>query len=292
MKAAERESSIRRILVALDASPHSLAALEAGAALAARLQAELLGLFVEDINLLRFAALPFAREVGLFSATLRRLESREVEWQLRAQAERARRALTLIAGQSQLRASFRVARGPVAAQVLAAAAEADLVTLGRVGWSAAAPGRLGSTVRAVLASAQRPVLILQPGVRLQPSVLVVYDGSPAARAALAVAVHLVRADDHRLSILIVADTPDEAQRRQAEADDWLRARGLVAHSRWLGQVNVRGLAGAARREGSSVVVLPGEILPLEGEGLSQLLKEVDCSVLLVKELTAWRSSAH
>lgn len=292
MKAAERESSIRRILVALDASPHSLAALEAGAALAARLQAELLGLFVEDINLLRFAALPFAREVGLFSATLRRLESREVEWQLRAQAERARRALTLIAGQSQLRASFRVARGPVAAQVLAAAAEADLVTLGRVGWSAAAPGRLGSTVRAVLASAQRPVLILQHGVRLQPSVLVVYDGSPAARAALAVAVHLVRADDHRLSILIVADTPDEAQRRQAEADDWLRARGLAAHSRWLGQVNVRGLAGAARREGRSVVVLPGEILPLEGEGLSQLLKEVDCSVLLVKEPTAWRSSAH
>ncbi|MBK7177644.1 MAG: universal stress protein [Chloroflexi bacterium] len=54
---------IQRILVALDASPHSLAALEAAIDLAERLDAELQGLFVEDINLLRLAQLPFAREL-------------------------------------------------------------------------------------------------------------------------------------------------------------------------------------------------------------------------------------
>ncbi|MCB0182612.1 MAG: universal stress protein, partial [Caldilineaceae bacterium] len=41
-----------RILVALDASPHSLAALRAAAKLAATVHAELHGLFIEDDRLL------------------------------------------------------------------------------------------------------------------------------------------------------------------------------------------------------------------------------------------------
>ena len=71
--------AIRRILVALDASTHSLAALETAAGLAARLEAELVGLFVEDINLLRAAELPFARETSFYSSSLRPLERGELE---------------------------------------------------------------------------------------------------------------------------------------------------------------------------------------------------------------------
>ena len=63
-------SLVRRILVAVDASHHSIAALEAAVELATRFQAELLGLYVEDINLLRLAQLPFGREVGTFSHRL------------------------------------------------------------------------------------------------------------------------------------------------------------------------------------------------------------------------------
>jgi nucleotide-binding universal stress UspA family protein len=55
--------AFRRILVALDASVNSLAAIEQAATLAANLEAEQLGLFVEDINLLRIATLPFARQI-------------------------------------------------------------------------------------------------------------------------------------------------------------------------------------------------------------------------------------
>ena len=53
MNEQEHALIIRRILVALDTSKHSLAALEAADELAAWLKAELFGLFVEDINLLR-----------------------------------------------------------------------------------------------------------------------------------------------------------------------------------------------------------------------------------------------
>ena len=54
------ERGLARILVALDASASGRAALAGAAALAAELQAELLGLFVEDANLLRLASLPFS----------------------------------------------------------------------------------------------------------------------------------------------------------------------------------------------------------------------------------------
>ena len=54
---------IKRIIVALDASAHSQAAMDAAASIAELLEAELIGVFVEDINLVRVAQLPFVREV-------------------------------------------------------------------------------------------------------------------------------------------------------------------------------------------------------------------------------------
>ncbi len=75
----EARAPIRRILVALDASGASLAALDAAARLAATLEAELLGLFVEDEDLLRLAGLPCAREVGFTFTQARRMESADME---------------------------------------------------------------------------------------------------------------------------------------------------------------------------------------------------------------------
>ena len=56
------ELAVKRILIALDPSRRGQSALQAAAHLAAGTGAELAGLFVEDINLLRMAGLPFARE--------------------------------------------------------------------------------------------------------------------------------------------------------------------------------------------------------------------------------------
>ena len=49
---------VQRIVVALDASSHSHAALEEAAQLASGLEAELAGIFVLDSELLRLSALP------------------------------------------------------------------------------------------------------------------------------------------------------------------------------------------------------------------------------------------
>ena len=118
MNVEEQWQPIRRILVAIDVSVHSLAALEAAAELAASLHAELVGLFVEDETLLRAIGLPFAREYGAYSARSREIDIAELEQQLRARAGLARRALASAAQRHQVQSTFSVIRGPVTAALV------------------------------------------------------------------------------------------------------------------------------------------------------------------------------
>lgn len=282
MREEGRELAIRRILVALDASPNSLAALEAAAELAAGLKAELLGLFVEDINLLRLAEVPFALEIGFFSTARRQLSILELERELRAQARRARQALAIIADRAHVPWTFRVARGVIASELLTAATDVDLVILGKVGWSLTGRGRLGSTARAVLSQTTCLTLILQQGIRLSLPILVVYDGSAVAQKALVAATRLVRGKNGFLTVLILADRPDIARNLQTKVADWLREQGLEARYRWLVGADVQRLAHLVRTEGCGVLVLPGQNSRLHSEMFLRLLDEVECPVLLVR----------
>jgi nucleotide-binding universal stress UspA family protein len=171
---------VRRILVALDTSASSHAALESAALFASRLGAELLGLFVEDPDLLELARLPIAREVGLTSAHPRTLDARTMELALLAQAKQARLALETMARRHGVRHSFRVVRGRIEVELLAAAMEVDLLALGVAGQMEVAGRRLGSTARAVAAGARCSVLIERGQPRRKPSVLVLYEGTDTA----------------------------------------------------------------------------------------------------------------
>ena len=193
-------SRVRRILVALDASPHSHAALQEAAALAAPLQAELAGVFVLDSELLRFSALPVARETGLTSAQRRTLDPESMERALRLQAERARKSLEDTARQHRLEATFRLMRGNVLVELLRAAEETDLLAMGLMGQMNLNRSRMGSTVRGVASRAACSVLLLSPDVRKGSAVVAIYDRSPQADRALAIASQLAA---QRRSALVV-----------------------------------------------------------------------------------------
>ena len=67
-------TALRRIVLGLGVQ-ESAPAVAMATELARALRLRLLGVFVEDIDLLRFAGLPFAREVCLSSATSRPLDA-------------------------------------------------------------------------------------------------------------------------------------------------------------------------------------------------------------------------
>lgn len=137
---------IRRVIVALDPAPGRRALLEAAAQAAEWMEAELVGLYVEDQDLLHFAALPFAREVGIASAMRRPRDVESMERLMRALAKDAQEMLANIAGRAPVRWSFRVARGSPLAELLAAAEDADLVIT-----DVDEPGELPARLRVVRA---------------------------------------------------------------------------------------------------------------------------------------------
>ena len=267
---------IRRILVAIDASPQSLAALEAGAELAANLGAELAGLYVEDINLIRLAALPAVLEIGGASARSRPLDERRMARQLRGQAARAKRAIAVAAGRTQVRWSFNVARGSIETELLQAATEADLFVLGRAGWSG--KRKLGSTARKLVAAGPRRTLLIERGERLQPTLMTVYDGSEQSQRALDTAIGI----GGYLAVGMVADDEEQAKRLQTEVASRLSLVGLEARYRWLVRADTSELADMVRTQEECILILPGESPLLKGKSLPEALDEFECPVLLVQ----------
>jgi nucleotide-binding universal stress UspA family protein len=270
----ERQVSIRRVLIALDASPSSLAALEAAAELAAALDAELSGLFVEDANLLRVAEMPSARVLGSYSGRRLTLGRRDMERGLRAQARRARGALAAAAQEIPLSWSFRVARGTVAPEILAAVSESSLVVLGKTGRSGS---RFGSTARAVAADAAGPVLIAGHGARRGSTVAVLYDGSPASERALGLAARLAR--KRRITVLVsTGGAQDALSSLAARAKEGLAERGISADYVEHRPGDTNALARALNREDAGLLLLGGA----HAAEAAALVEETGCPVLLMR----------
>ncbi len=138
------ERAIRRVLVAWDASPASIEAVAAAAELAARHAAALTGLWVEETDWAAWwgsalGSQSFAVPPGRLAAV---------------RVARGREAIERAAAVHRLAWSFRVERGEATARILEAAAEHDVVALGRIGWSSRPGHRLGGTAAAIVASSR------------------------------------------------------------------------------------------------------------------------------------------
>lgn len=275
-----KELAIRRILVALDTSSHSMAALQVAANLAATLQAELRGLFVEDVNLLRLAALPFAREVRWTTASRRTLDEAEMERELQLRASQARRALAYAAEQAEAEWSFRVVRGVVSKEVLEAALDADLLSMGRASRSRASRVPLGSTARAAAGQVRGAVLLARMGADLEQPIIVTYDGSPPAARALAAAARMSQTNGSSLIVLIMAPDAGDAPHLAEEAHEYLEPR--VPHAEYRNLSSSEELVSAVERETFGLLILGGESSSLKGDDLQELLDRLDCPVMLVR----------
>jgi len=222
---ARHQESIRRITVALDASASSLAALEAALDLAAQWGAEVEGIFVEDINLLRWASLPFAVEVGHVSGEFRRSNRPDVERQLRTLADRAHAHLRRAADRRGVRASFRKVQGNVVAALRAALGETDLVTIGRGERPRTGRSGLGSTARALAAGRRGLVFVISQRVRLASPIALLFDDSAIGHRALMIAFDVARRSAQPLAIITAgerAELPEDLLDRAAHAAVELR----------------------------------------------------------------------
>jgi nucleotide-binding universal stress UspA family protein len=269
----------RRILVALDASPPSMEAARTAAELAQALGADLLGLFVEDQDLLRLAGMPFARQLPMLGGGARPLEREAVEAQLRALASRARESLAREASPLHVTWTFEVRRGAVAAELLAAAGNADLLVVGARGHGGR--GRRGGTAWAAAQQAGVSVVVVERRRRdgRGGPVLVAFDGSPGAMAALTAAKGLA-GSKRDLAIACLAPDAGTAERLAERARDALP--GVRGAARWAGGDRVEDLLAAARAGPPGLLVVDAASPLLAGGGLERLVASAPCPVVLAR----------
>jgi nucleotide-binding universal stress UspA family protein len=282
---------IRRILVGLDASPSSEEALRSAVALATEVGAEVEGLFVEDSELMSFAELPFATLTGAITSRQVQMGQLELARTMRAQADRARRALAQAAEGARVPWSFRVVRGQVERELLEAADGADLLILGRAGISARRRARGGSLARRAARSA-RLVLIEHEGRRPVdgPVVVLAQPGERALRL-LEVAAPIALAQRRTLTVLIPAGADERRFVRRAQALLRRSAKSARAEEgqplrvRWL-STSFTGphaaLAEALRTTRGGVLVLDADNLLLDERRVEELVDRSGCTLLLLR----------
>lgn len=280
----------RRILVAIDTSPLSLEALRAGARLARAWNAELHGLFVEDINLLHMAAHPAVKAYDSRLARCAPIDPGAMEHALGIQLATARRLFNEIARAMELRsASFSVKRGRVNAEILAAAANADILCLGsttktayrRAARASGGYANLGSLARAAIYETSRSVLVLRESLVQSPHITLLLDESPGAERALSLAAELAESDGMSLRVLLAAADPEKSMALQKLAETKLAEAGVTPLFQTLPPTPLDVVEKALRTLSGGVLVVADDTALL-GAKPRELLEGLSCSVLLVR----------
>lgn len=262
-----RTAGTRRILVCLDAGPGGVAALEHAATLAAELQAELAGLFVEDINLFRLCELP-GREVSLSGGVSRQPAQATLERELRARADDARRRLERTAQARRVAWSFQITRGHHEAALMDAAREADLVALGRV---------LRPLADRHPVARHRRVATTR---RLPAPVVVLFEGGDGGVQVLDLAVRAARQRRAPVLVIVPARNPAQARERGTAVQSSLAERGVISaiHVVSSGRSAIYKALAEAR----------GRLLLLDASGpavakgmLHDMMQEAGCEAVLV-----------
>jgi nucleotide-binding universal stress UspA family protein len=270
MTAATKPTAIRRITVTLDASESGRPPLETAARLAAILGAELEGVFVEDINLIRLSGLPFLRELRPWSIAEEQISSQRMQRELRTLARRAEQMLERVARETGVPWSFQVWQGRPEAASLLQAFGAEILSMGRIS------SRVSSRM---FAPARR---LTPPSRETDTSISVLFSGSEQAVRAVATACSLARDMGARLTVMLPAIPAQAVPALKEQALAILKQHGQAARFVELAGIDAQSLRLAADAAGPSILITEAEHPLLQQAGLDQCLDALFCPVLLIR----------
>jgi hypothetical protein len=237
--------------------------------MAAQLDAELVGLFVEDENLLRLAALPCSSEVGFASARVRNLNPGTVERSFHQLAAEARRVLISAAERTGVKWSFDVTRGSVVRESLRAVKQD------------------GGKVRATAAMASDPagsVVLLQAKEcsAVKGKALIVLDGGHRSLRALPTALELAEQSCTKgQTLLVVTDSVLEARAQIRRARRLVESEGGRARVHAMGRARVADMVALAANEKCGTLIFSASAGLLTADQLGKLVEAVDYPVFVV-----------
>lgn len=255
---------IERVLVAIDASLPCNDLLEAAVEFAVLSEAPLMALFVEDVNLVKLSALPFAKELDRSSGIMRPLDPESVIRTLALEAQKLRKRLSEESKKRRISVSMKVVRGQYVTTAVNMAGKRDIVFLEdstRLYYGHPGTGPDWSVERK-FGFGQKPVWVF-------------YDGSVDSRRCLALALSVSQGYGLDLVILMAEGCSED------ELRDLLHelSSGQPGSYHLLSLSHQEEVAATAQHSGGTVLVLPREGAP--GRAADSILLTIRCPRILV-----------
>ncbi len=212
MSISQKQVGIDKIALALDASPLSIAVMDEAVIMAETFGAKLSIVCIKDETLSKLAKSSIARTVSPFSSCNQNLTMEFVDGMFQLQEQAARSALNYALSGHDIEAELIIKEGCVSNEIIEEGNSSDLLIMGWSGWQSAnfyssthtffghkrldfssqSPAKLGSTVRRILDTSTKPVLIMRDRISDVSHISVIYDGSPEADKAIKMTAEKIR----------------------------------------------------------------------------------------------------
>ena len=194
---------IKRVLVPLSGQQTPAGVLDHAAEIAAKLQSELCGLFIEDSDLLNFARLPVGREISFSTGRIQTSSINSMERSLRQCANRSQQEISRLATHYKIQSQFVTRRGHTQQTVQTEVQIDDLLILSGQGQQATSA--VLKQVYDFLQSGHHYLAWL-PAVALPvDEIIVVQDNSPAAEQGMELAKQLAKDNGQTISDITYTD---------------------------------------------------------------------------------------
>jgi len=257
LKAPSREAKVLKILLALDAASQNQDAMESAIALATQLRAELIGLFVEDIELLRSAQLPFTSEVVADSGEERSLTSNHIEKSLRAWKNQMQALLTREAQKANIKCSFRTVKGRRIETLLSETGEYNLLIVSHARQQLIAP------------------------ITKSDVVYLLFDGSSESHHGVAIISEM--ALQELRNVVLIDTCSEDIEYGAKKAAEWLTRHGVHVFVQKLSGDPAQSLPPLLKKYPAALLLVPAHFpLHHQPETLNALQKKLNCPVVIVR----------
>ena len=276
MEPATATANQRRVVVLLDSHTPQETAVDAVASISAGKRAEMLGLFVEDIRLVDLAKLPCAREIAADAAEVRSLNLEHIEQQFRSQGRRLRRTSRV-----RIRHSFQVVRGKIPEEVIRFGAGYDALVINHSRNLIRAESHARQMIQALISEGPETLVFVQERWPSGRNVLVLFDATQEAWAALRLGLTVAYADRLALTVLLV-EPRDQTTGLREEVEAALLEETAVAKIRTISSTSLGELTSVIATEDARVMILPGGEQTDVHLFVEDLLERVACSVVTTR----------
>ena len=275
----EQAVLLRKIVVAVDTSAHSQAALKAAVTLAKILGADVRGVFVEDEMWNRISQIPSTNVINADTGNLLPFENDLLEDHIRILKKRLSQNLESISEESKIKHSLAFTRGKVEDKILEAAQTADLITIGLRGHSASR-NRLGSSAKKIIQKADKPILVLKEGWHLGRELNVFYDGSPESRKGLDLALNIAEKNKTPLNVMLVDERAKTVEEQNREIKEILGDIAVPVETQVINRKDLGAVLNAVNKRSSGLLIIP-KSHPLFTSSIGLFLNYLNCPVLMM-----------